>query len=525
LSPSRGLRPPQQASPVASSRAICYVNLFYANGSAGKEKINAMNDTHQVAPHYFDSLWKFFASVKLTVVILLSLAATSIIGTIVPQNLAPMDYLKAYGPFIFRIYSVLDIFDMYHSWWFQLMLLLLTINIAICSVDRLSATWRIIFPSQSRLNPGRFQKLKNQQTFQTRRPAEEIRALAAPWLAKSFRHQEALDTDKGYILFAEKGRLTRLGVYAVHSSILLLVVGGLIGSLFGFEGYVNIPEGQTVDSIRLRNTSQIQKLEFGIRCDKFSLSVYDNGMPKEYRSSLTILKNGQPVLHKDIIVNDPLRYQGINIFQSSYGQLPSNSPAQGPPKPEAPKGDIELSFTSQETGMTYQKTAAIGQPIDLPEGLGKFTLVEYKPNAQYRGQEIGEALVGILTPAKGPPQEVLLSLRFANFDKMRQGKVFISVLGQKGKPAAPATPPQVRYYTGLQVTRDPGVWVVYLGFGMLILGCYITFFTSHQQVCLEVAKSGHQQRITLSGVANKNKSDLDRKLGHLSEKLRELIAD
>jgi cytochrome c biogenesis protein len=487
-----------------------------------RKKPDAMNDTHEVAPNYIDSLWKFFASVKLTVVVLLSLAATSIIGTVVPQNQAPADYLKAYGEFVFRIFSVLDIFDMYHSWWFQLLLLLLTVNIVICSVDRLSATWSIIFPGLPRFNPSRFRKLKNQQTFRTRRSADEVKALVAPMLAKSFRYREVLDTDGGYMLFAEKGRLTRLGVYAVHSSILLLVLGGLIGSLFGFEGYVNIPEGETADSIRLRNSGKIEKLDFAIRCDDFSLSLYENGAPKEYRSRLTILKNGQPVLQKDIIVNDPLRYEGVNLFQSSYGQLPQNSLSQRPTNSEAPKGDIELSFTSQDSGVAYRKTAAIGQPIDLPEGLGKFTLVEYQSNAQFRGQDIGEALIGILTPPNSPPQEVLLPLRFANFDKMRKGKVFIAVLGEKGKPTPPPTMPEMRYYTGLQVTRDPGVWVVYFGFGLMILGCYITFFTSHQQVCLEVAKSGGQQRVTLSGVANKNKMNLDRKLAQLSEKLSEL---
>jgi cytochrome c biogenesis protein len=482
-----------------------------------------MNDRHTVAPQYLDSLFKFFASVKLTIVILLSLAVTSIIGTVVPQNQDPSDYLKAYGEFVFRVFSVLDIFDMYHSWWFQLLLLLLTLNIVVCSVDRLSATWSIIFPAKPRFNPSRFQKLKNQKVLKTRQSADEVKARLLPWLAKSFRHRQVVETEDGYLFFAEKGRLTRLGVYAVHASILLLVLGGLIGSQFGFEGYVNIAEGETADSIRLRNSGQIRKLDFAIRCDDFSLSLYENGSPKEYRSRLSILKDGKAVLQKEIIVNDPLRYEGVNLFQSSFGQLPQDSPAQSPAISEPPKDKIDLSFTSKDSGVTYQKTAAIGEPIDLPEGLGKFTLMEYQAHAKFRGQDIGEALIGILTPAEGAPQEVLLPLRFANFDKMRKGQVVISVLGEQSKQTAAPAAPEIRYYTGLQVTRDPGVWVVYIGFAMMILGCYITFFTSHQQVCLAVVKSGNQQRISLSGVTNKNKLNLDRKLNLLSEQLKALI--
>ena len=44
-----------------------------------------------------DRAWKFFASVKLSVVLLLALAATSVIGTVIPQNAAPAMYIQKYG--------------------------------------------------------------------------------------------------------------------------------------------------------------------------------------------------------------------------------------------------------------------------------------------------------------------------------------------------------------------------------------------------------------------------------------------
>ena len=82
-------------------------------------------DKEKVPRSLFDDLWDFFASVKLTVLVLLSLAATSIIGTLVPQNEDPVRYYRAFGEVWYRIFYMLDIFDMYHSWWFQFMLLLL----------------------------------------------------------------------------------------------------------------------------------------------------------------------------------------------------------------------------------------------------------------------------------------------------------------------------------------------------------------------------------------------------------------
>jgi cytochrome c biogenesis protein len=78
-----------------------------------------------------------------------------------------------------------------------------------------------------------------------------------------------------------------------------------------------------------------------------------------------------------------------------------------------------------------------------------------------------------------------------------------------------------RYYTGLQVSRDPGVWVVYTGFILMIIGIYITFFMSHKQVCVEVTADGKKSRIMVAGTANKNKLGMENKVSNLSEKLAE----
>jgi cytochrome c biogenesis protein len=76
-----------------------------------------------------------------------------------------------------------------------------------------------------------------------------------------------------------------------------------------------------------------------------------------------------------------------------------------------------------------------------------------------------------------------------------------------------------RYFTGLQVARDPGVWVVYTGFILMILGCYITFFVSHQQICVELAASGKQTEVIVAGTANKNKTAMVTRIAAIAVKL------
>ncbi|UCD79010.1 MAG: cytochrome c biogenesis protein ResB, partial [Desulfobacterales bacterium] len=170
-----------------------------------------------------------------------------------------------------------------------------------------------------------------------------------------------------------------------------------------------------------------------------------------------------------------------------------------------------LNFTSRKTGRTYSQKAVVGEPILLPEEMGTFVLGGFEAAASYKGQNIGEALRGTLKAADGEQQAVLLPLRFPSFDKMRRGVQVISVAELKQ-----------RFFTGLQVTRDPGVGLVYLGFILMILGCYVTFFMSHQQICVEVVEKENCSIVVVSGWANKNKMAMQNRVKKLAVKLAKL---
>ena len=448
----------------------------------------------ETSADFFSKTWDFFASVRLTIVLLLTLAATSIIGTLIPQNEDPAAYFKAFGQFLYRLFNILGLYDMYHSWWFQMLLILLTTNIIVCSLDRISANRRILFVRHPSFRLNRFRNIKNKEEFVVDEDPEQLKASCQAFIARRFRHHAIETTDNGFAVFGEKGRWTRFGVYTVHLSVIILLIGGLVGSIFGFDGFVNIAEGESARVIHLRNTNKTIPLDFVVRCDDFNVSFYETGAPKEYRSSLTILEQGREVLKKDIIVNDPLRYKGISLYQSSYGNLPSD--------------EAILGFTSRKTGMVYRRKAVIGQPVVLPEKLGTFVLKEYRSSADFKGHNIGEAFIGTLTREAGSAVQIILPLRFPSFDKMRRGDVTIGVIEHLP-----------RFYTGLQVNRDPGVGIVYTGFILMIVGCYVTFFMSHQQICVEVDKRGTTTRVTVAGTANKNKLAMQARVAKIAQRL------
>jgi cytochrome c biogenesis protein len=462
-------------------------------------------------------IWKFFTSQRLTVVVLLTLAMTSVIGTLLPQNEEPAAYRQAFGETGYRLLSFLDLFDMYHSLWFQLLLLLLTINIVACSIHRLSSLWKIIFTREPKFILDSFRSMGNRLEFDVPQRSEIMVPAVEAYLSKHFGYRVQQNSESGFVFFAEKWKWSRLGVYIVHLSIVLLLIGAIIGSILGFEGYVNIAEGESTATIQLMKGGKSLELPFSIRCNDFEVSFYESGMPKEFRSNLTILEGNEPVLTRDILVNHPLRFRGINFFQSGYGEMPPSEQIHSSPE------SVTLGFTSKGTSKSYSLKANIGQTLQIPEDLGILQLREWVPGFNYRGNDLGPTLVATLIQKDGTQADIILPVNYPTFDRMmqrmnpgRSDAVLISIVDiQSGISAK-------RFYTGLQVTKDPGVGVVYTGFILLLAGCAVAFFLSHQQVCIEISPLKDKTRIAISGKTNKFKPGMKRKVEEIRGKLESI---
>jgi len=422
----------------------------------------------------------FFCSVKLTVYTLVLLATTSIIGTVVLQNGSSQQYVNLYGKGFYNLIMVLKLDDMYHAWWFLFLLLLLCINIIVCSIDRLSLTWKTIFPKKIRFNPDRFRRLKNKETFTSAREFNSLSKEFESILSKKVGRTLYEETENGCVMYAEKGRWTRIGVYVVHASIIMLVLGALIGAVFGFKANLRLDEGQSTDTVFTAKSRKPVKLPFSIQCNEFEVKFYDTGAPEEFRSSLTITEGEKKSFTKDIRVNHPLRYKGINIFQASYGNT-------------APDSAL-FEIVDNTTQDSFTKHLTIGEEVKLPGDAGIFEFEGVLPNFKFREHNLGQAFFGKVTLKGQEGFQIPLPTKFPTFDKMRKGQ-FSFVVKEFDQ----------RYYTGLQVTKDPGIWYVYSGFILMILGCWITFFISHQSYFIEMEKSDSNTiKVLVSGKANRN---------------------
>lgn len=445
---------------------------------------------------FLQTLWDFFCSVKLAIFLLILLAATSIIGTIIPQGTPPPEYLQTISEGKYKIYQALGFFDMYHSWWFILLLYLFTVNIVACSIKRLPRVWKIISEPVLVMDDSFEKTLSLTHDVKMNGDAASLRDKMAAFLKGEFSDPVVTERDGEYHLFAQKTPYSRLGVYVVHLSIVVIFIGALIGSFFGYKAYVNIVEGTGTSVVYNRSGQKPIDLGFTVRCDDFSVSFYDTGAPKEFKSLLTVIDDGKVVVEKrPIIVNDPLSYKGITFYQSSYG-------------PAGEEGLYHFTVRERKGGEPVRFSLHQGERKLLPDGSSMQVLEAAQEVSQFMPQFSGAAARIEVTPkGGGEPQAFVVFKNYPEFDAQRGADLIFTYDGSDEK-----------MFTGLQVAKDPGVWVVWTGCFLMVAGCCMAFFMSHRRVWIRVRKG----QVTLGGSANKNQPGFQLAFDGLVEKLKQL---
>ena len=488
-----------------------------------------------------DKIWKFFSSVKLAVVLLIILAAVSVIGTVIQQNQAPEDHLREYSQATVQLFETLGFFDLYHTWWFVLLLLMFTANLTICTLERFPYAWKAMRAPLKTLDEDGYKAapFKKEIVVKGSMEAAEVAALKA---LQGKRYSHLVSKEQGATHIAsQKGAYSRMGVYVTHVSIILIFSGALIGAFFGFKAFLNLPEGEASNVVYLRNEPLWDKIMDGfgiskspvimdprggvpampigfyVKLDDFEVDYYQNagrptGMPSEFWSQLSVYDlQRQKVLDKRIRVNDPLSHHGITFYQSSYGTIPNGT------------GKILLN-------VRLKNSPGAGELVIVDPGSSV-----YVPSIDRTIKALGIGPFGMRDPATGKVQFFQ-----SRNDELINPTVELEVLrGKTNTPiyrtqvmkvdsAEPSMPENyiIRYvdywgarYTGLQVTKDPGVWIVYTGFILLCFGPLVAFFGSHRKVWVRIQDRKGQAALLIGGSSNRNRLAFEREFNSIVEEI------
>ena len=447
--------------------------------------MKALSSNHRSNP-----IWHLLSSIHLAVFLLITLAITSIIGTVIPQGESLQFYLEHYGANFFPVLKVLHLNDTYHSWWYMTLLGLFSINLVICTLRRLPFTLTLYKRDSLTLGPDRLLKMPFKRSWKIKGNLDNIssQAIISTFKEAVGKSREAPDIDGGRLFLAESGKWSYWGIYALHSSILVIFAGALVGLFLGFKGSVMLPEGKTTDHIINRETGDSIPLGFSVRCNHFYISFYDNGVPKEYRSDLTILNGGKEVLRKSIVVNDPLKYKGITFYQASYQAVP----------------EATLHIVSPD-GRQISLDIPAFQRVLWPETQLTFGLMRCEPT-NIHGRPAVQIWVKDRS-GRGAKAFWLLEGNERDFD-YGSNSYKISLVNITE-----------RYLTGLQVKKDPGVWIVWLGFAILLFGFGVVFWVPHQRIWLWIGRKDEKTFVILTGQINKNRLRFEKNIKTVEEAL------
>lgn len=417
-----------------------------------------------------------------------ALAALMAVGTVIEQGEAPDFYFQKYseenpvlGFFTWRWIFALGFDHMFSSPVFLGTSILLGASLMACTyttqipIVKVAKRWSFVH------SPEAIRKQEYSDTL----PRASIQDLGIILMGAGY--EVFL---KGPSLYAFKGLAGRFAPIGVHLAMLLIMVGGTVSATGSFRGSVTVPQGLNFvmgdvlePSGFLSTPSETFNTE--VHVNRFYMDYYDSGEVSQFHSDLSLFDiNGKEIMRKTISVNNPLRYGGITIYQTDWSlsalQVMKNE--EGPfnlaMAPLKVNGDKKLYGTFLPVGDTdstnlkgISMLARDTQSVVLYDQEGKFA--------------------GVRRPNSNLPIDI--------------GGVKIIVLEAIGS-------------TGLELKTDPGVPVVYAGFGFLMLTTCISFLSHTQIWALQDGTT-----VVVGGKTNRAKAEFSDDMNFVLDQVPEIV--
>jgi cytochrome c biogenesis protein len=276
-------------------------------------------------PSPFDRVWQFFSSVKVAIILIVVTLIAAGIGTIFPQEIYvpssdPKSYYEEHYGIWGKLYYALGFSDMYNSWWFFLLLSMIGVSLVVCSLDRVVPLYKALKNQTVTKSPEfiRRQRISHVEHVTDEYPEQKIDEIAQALSKKRYHIQR----ENGALL-AEKGRISRWGPYINHIGLIIFLFGVLLRYVPGW--YLN----ETL-WVREGETKKVPETPYYVKNERFTMEFYDQQskdegpVVKKYQTNAVLYEKdkqtGQlkPVKKHAIIVNEPLKYKGLLLYQSSF---------------------------------------------------------------------------------------------------------------------------------------------------------------------------------------------------------------
>jgi cytochrome c biogenesis protein len=385
-------------------------------------------------------IFRLFADLRFSIFTLLLISFCSIIGTIVEQD-QPIEIYKTNYPLTNPVFGFLSWdriiyfgFDhVYKTWWFLLLIFLFGCSLVLCSFLQQLPSLKVARRCQFFRTNNTFYKLNN-YTILTTRSFSKI-------LASIKMEQYSVFQQKN-LVYSYKGLIGRIAPIIVHFSMILVLVGTIVGSLFGFKAQEIVPKTENfhIQNILANGTLTIIPQNVA-RVNDFWITYTKTKTISQFYSDISILNNkGNEIKRKTISVNYPFIHNGIYYYQTDWNLIGLRFKNIDNQTIEYPL--INASPNQEKIWLTWISNNQLTQNgiILLVDNLEGYCSI-YNENGQFLGNlEINETL------------------------NLNQNLTLLEILSS----------------TGLQIKTDPGIPLIYSGFFFLMISTLMSYITYSQ---------------------------------------------
>lgn len=385
-------------------------------------------------------VFRSVADLRFSIFLLLLISVFSIFGTIIEQD-QPIEIYKINYPLTNPIFGFLTwdriiqfgLDHVYKTWWFFTLIFLFGLSIISCTFLQQLPSLKIARRCQFFRTTTQFSRLK---IFTT------LNYFSVNQILSQIKTSQYSIFQQRNIAYCYKGLTGRIAPILVHFSIILILVGTIIGSLFGFKAQEIVPKTESFHIQNILNNGQLTIVpKTSGRVNDFWITYTKNSTISQFYSDISILDfQGDEIIRKTIAVNYPLVYKNIYYYQTDWNLT-------------------GLRFqTNQDSFIEYPL-------LNLGNNSNKLWLTWISNN-----KSLNDGFVAIIDNLQG---------YCSIYDDIGQFLGNIE-LHETSNFNYSLTLTEIISSTGLQIKTDPGIPLIYIGFLFLMLSTLISYITYSQ---------------------------------------------
>lgn len=412
------------------------------------------------------------ADLRLAIILLLAIALFSISGTVLEQGQSVAFYQANYpedpalfGFLTWKVIRFLGLDHVYRTWWFLSILILFGSSLTACTFTRQLPTLKAARRWNYYDRPKQFKNLALSAELKDV-PLDSFKAFLEKRRYRVFQEGEKL--------YARRGIVGRVGPIVVHASMLIILAGSILGAMTGFMAQEMVPSGnlfgiQNIIDAGPFSESQLPR-DWAVRVNRFWIDYTPDGTIDQFYSDLSVVdEQGTERDRQTIHVNKPLRYGGVTFYQADWGIAGVRVRINRSPVLQLPMAQLDTGGNGRFWGTWVPTKPDLSDGVSLVAKDLQGTVLIYNN----QGELVSTVREGMSLEINGVTLHV------------------DEVVGS----------------TGLQIKADPGIPIVYLGFGLLMVSVLMSY-VSHSQIW--GLKEG--DRLYIGGKTNRAKVAFEREV-------------